>query len=267
MPTKLASNQQQIGAWLLPVASGAATLQHFNLLSEAERIAAQRILSAEEKNIFVVSKAFLRILLQAHTDIPANEWSFETNAFGRPFVKYPAQYRNLYFSVSHTKGLTACVLAETSEIGIDVENITQDRPFIDIARSFFSSKEFDVLAATPRQELNRKFYAYWTLKEAYVKAMGIGLSISLSSFWFDLKPRPHIFFCAESEQNPDEWRFLSHSLTDQIHLSLAIRTLAMADVDLRLSWVQPDFLAAVQLQTRSDIAMLAKGIHATSIET
>jgi 4'-phosphopantetheinyl transferase len=267
MSTKLISSQQRIHAWLLPVASGAATLQHFNLLSEAEQSAAQRILSAEEKNIFVISKAFLRVLLQSYTDIPANEWGFETNAFGRPFVKYPAQYRNLYFSVSHTKGLTACVLAETSEIGIDIENITQDRRFIDIARGFFSSKEFDVLAATPRQELNRKFYAYWTLKEAYVKAMGVGLSLSLSSFWFDLKPRPHIFFCAESKQKSDEWRFLSHSLTDQIHLSLAIRTLTMADVDLCLSWVEPDFLAGLQLVTRSDIAMLAQGIHANSIKT
>jgi 4'-phosphopantetheinyl transferase len=266
MSTRLASTQQGIHAWLLPVASGAATLQHFILLSDAEQKTAQRILSAEERNIFVISKAFLRVLLQSRTNVPADQWGFESNAFGRPFVEYPADYRNLYFSVSHTKGLTACVLAETSEIGIDVENISQDRGFIDIARGFFSSKELDVLTATPRKELNRKFYAYWTLKEAYVKAMGIGLSISLSSFWFDLESSPHISFCAESEQKSDEWRFLSHPLTDQIHLSLAIRTLATADVDLRLNWVEPDFLSGLRLQTRFDTTMLAKGSHASSIE-
>lgn len=243
--------------WLLPTPphSPAPAAPYLDLLSKAEQEAAQRILIASEKTLFIRSKAFLRTLLHARTHVPPNQWCFGSNAFGRPFVESPPAYRHLHFNVSHTLGLTACVISEIAQIGIDVENVTQERDFLAMARGFFASSESERLAATPEAELSRSFYAYWTLKEAYVKAKGIGLSMPLSSVSFDLSDTPRVAFHADEEAHPDGWRFLSTPVTDEAMLALAVGIDADAEVQVAIHWAAPEFLDGLNVESTYTCAL------------
>lgn len=251
------SPRHRVDVWLLPtpVHSPVPVTPYLDLLSEAEQIAAQRVLIADEKSLFIRSKAFLRMLLSARTHVPSDQWSFGCNVFGRPFVESPLAYRHLHFNVSHTKGLTACVISELAEIGIDVENVVQERDFLAIARGFFAPSESKRLAATPTADLSRSFYAYWTLKEAYVKAKGIGLSIPLSSVSFDLSDAPGIAFHTQAEAHPDGWRFLSTPVADETILALAIGIEADGEVDVAMHRVAPEFLGGLKVESSYSCAL------------
>jgi 4'-phosphopantetheinyl transferase len=246
-----------VDVWLLPTPphSPAPITPYLDLLSEAEQVAAQRVLIADEKNLFIRSKAFLRMLLCARTHVPSDQWNFGCNAFGRPFVESPPAYRHLHFNVSHTKGLTACVISELAEIGIDVENVAQERDFLAMARGFFSPSESERLAATPAADLRRSFYAYWTLKEAYVKAKGNGLSIPLSSVSFDLSDAPGIAFHAEAEVHPHGWRFLSTPVADETILALAIGIDADCELDVAMHRLAPEFLGGLKVESSYSCAL------------
>ncbi|KDB06340.1 4'-phosphopantetheinyl transferase [Burkholderia sp. lig30] len=243
--------------WLLqtPPHSLAPVTPYLDLLSKAEQEAAQRILITSEKNLFIRSKAFLRMLLCARTHVAPDQWRFGCNAFGRPFVESPLAYSHLHFNVSHTKGLTACVISELVEIGIDVENVAQERDFLAMARGFFAHSESERLAATPEADLSRNFYAYWTLKEAYVKAKGMGLSIPLSSMSFDLSDASGIAFHAEAEAHPDGWRFLSTPVADEAMLALAIGIDADTEVEIAMHRVAPEFLGGLNVESSYTCAL------------
>lgn len=251
------SPPHRVDVWLLPTPphSPAPITPYLDLLSEAEQVAAQRILIADEKKLFIRSKAFLRMLLSARTHVPPDQWNFGCNAFGRPFVESPLAHRHLHFNVSHTKGFTACVISKLANIGIDVENFSQERDFLAMARGFFAPSESERLAATPAADLSRGFYAYWTLKEAYVKAKGIGLSIPLSSMSFDLSNAPDIAFHAEAEGDPDEWRFLSTPVADQTILALAIGIDADGEVDVAMHRIAPEFIGGLKVESSYSCAL------------
>ncbi|MDN7428168.1 4'-phosphopantetheinyl transferase superfamily protein [Burkholderia sp. AU45388] len=251
------SSPHRVDVWLLPTSphSSAPVTPYLELLSKAEQEAAQRVLIASEKNLFIRSKAFLRMLLCARTHVAPDQWRFGGNAFGRPFIESPLAYRHLHFNVSHTKGLTACVISRLVEIGIDVENVTQERDFLAMARGFFVHSESERLAATPEADLSRNFYAYWTLKEAYVKAKGMGLSIPFSSMSFDLSDASGIAFHTEAEAHLDRWRFLSTPVTDETMLALAIGIDADTEVEVAMHWVAPEFLRGLNVESSYTCAL------------
>lgn len=241
----------RVDVWLLstPQHSLVPIGPYLDLLNKAEQEAAERVLIASEKNLFIRSKAFLRMLLSARTRVAPEQWGFGHNPFGRPFIESPPAYNQLHFNVSHTKGLTVCAISELAEIGIDVENVAQERDFLAMARGFFAHSECQWLAVTPEADLRRNFYALWTLKEAYVKAKGMGLSIPLSSMSFDLSDGSAIAFHAGSEAHPDRWRFLSMPLTDEAMLALAIRIDADIEVEIAMHRVAAEFSGGLNVES------------------
>lgn len=94
-------------------------------------------------------------------------------------------------------------------IGVDLENINTKRPTIEIADRYFSAREFEDLNSFPVNEQYERFFHYWTLKEAYIKAMGRGLSLPLSrfSFYFSGERDIKISFDPRLTDRPEHWRF------------------------------------------------------------
>lgn len=103
------------------------------------------------------------------------------NKYGKPYIK---DIENFYFNISHSGNYVVIGVSE-KEIGIDIER--KDRVDYRIAERFFSKKEVrDIFSCSSEQDRIDKFYQIWTLKESYVKALGKGLYIPLSSFEFDI---------------------------------------------------------------------------------
>ncbi|MEW5755627.1 MAG: 4'-phosphopantetheinyl transferase superfamily protein [Pseudomonadota bacterium] len=226
----------QIDLWLFSVGilTDALRNEYENILSGEEHDFCNKIAIQDKKDLFISSKVLLRKLLYCYTSVPASQWRFAINSFGRPCISEPSQYRSVQFNISHAKGLMACSISTFHEVGVDVENISRDRDFLGISRAFFCEREVDSLTSAPSHEVGRMFYTYWTLREAYLKAKGVGLSSPLSSFWFEQVPFPRICFRHECKEAGKRWRFVSKRITDEHILALAIRANHKANINVRV---------------------------------
>jgi 4'-phosphopantetheinyl transferase len=120
--------------------------------------------------------------------------------------------------------MAVCAVARRRAVGIDVENRLRPMRFMQVARRFFAPSEVEALTALPEEERPAGFYRFWTLKEAYVKARGVGIaSMPLASFWFrldDAAPPAISFAHPEAEQR--RWEFSLFHPTDRHIVALAV---------------------------------------------
>jgi 4'-phosphopantetheinyl transferase len=150
-----------------------------DLLDAEERERAARFKFPAPRNQFVISRALLRRALGRYRQIEAREVRFRTTANGKPEL---SESGDLHFNLSHSEGVTVFALARHRQVGIDVERIRQDTNALELAERFFSRPEVQWLRSQPAAQHIPSFFTCWTAKEAYIKAQGEGLSLSLSSF-------------------------------------------------------------------------------------
>jgi 4'-phosphopantetheinyl transferase len=169
------------------------------LLEAEERERAARFKFPGPRDQFVISRALLRRALGCYLRIDAREVRFRTTANGKPELaatselhsggRRPEDLRSedlrsedLRFNLSHTEGAAVFAIARNRQVGVDVERIRADTNAMELAQRFFSHPEVQWLRSQPASELVSAFFVCWTGKEAYIKAHGEGLSMSLSSF-------------------------------------------------------------------------------------
>ena len=160
----------------------------WDLLSHSERGRASRFVVPADRHRFVLAHAALRVILSRYIRNAPTLLTFETNAYGRPELSTSAGGRPLRFNLSHTYGLIAVAVCREYDIGVDVEctlrRSTAD--WFELAARFFSPFETAALRRLANEQRDQRFLQVWTLKEAYIKARGLGLSIPLHAFSFDL---------------------------------------------------------------------------------
>eukprot|EP01047_Picozoa_sp_COSAG01_P000710 COSAG01_NODE_14_length_41020_cov_40.702133_2_plen_227_part_00 len=135
--------------------------------------------SYSSKLISELSYLYLSRAIAYHLDVDISEIKFERNKYGKPFIK-----NNLiYFNLSHCAKHIAFCLSFMGPVGIDIENISRSIDFLKLAKRYFHTSEFTYLSSLPSiEDLHREFYLIWTQKEAYVKAIGRGISYGLNNF-------------------------------------------------------------------------------------
>jgi 4'-phosphopantetheinyl transferase len=179
------------------------------MLDPDELVRADRYHFASDRNIYTAAHALLRFMLSEATGISTKLWRFVTGEFGKPALAANFHECNLHFNISHTRGLVACAIAR-HEVGVDVER--SDRKIdLDIARHYFAPEEVSLMRSFPRSEQDKIFFRLWSLKEAFIKATGEGLSRPLDSFGFAFEP-VRIAFHPERDghpgrNDPTEWQF------------------------------------------------------------
>ena len=131
--------------------------------------------------------------------------------YGKPEIDTPVLHRQLRFSISHTEGLIACLVAIDHEVGVDVECVDRVDDVIDIAVRYFGRAESASLLELPRHEQIRRCFELWTLKEAYAKARGLGVLIPFDAVVFEFdgeaRPRPTARFGSALSDDASRWRF------------------------------------------------------------
>lgn len=153
------------------------------LLSVDERARWQRFAREEDRCRFLLARALVRTVLARRLGCEPASLVFSADAHGKPRLQHPSGTA-LQFNLSHTRGLCALVLGSGAELGVDVENFDREVEVLALARRFFATPEvlaLEALAPRPQREL---FFALWTLKEAWVKAKGLGLRVPLDEFSF-----------------------------------------------------------------------------------
>ena len=166
---------------------------------------------------FLVGRGMLRTLLQRYTGVEASRWQFELGPYGRPdAVCGDAGVAAPRFSLSHSRGTSIAAFSfDVDEVGADVE--ARDRmAHADLARRYFAPTEAEVVEQATETDRGELFLRFWTLKEAYVKAVGQGISLGLDTFAFSLRGQlpPTVSF-ASPGNDPSQWHFYEQSWDDQ----------------------------------------------------
>jgi 4'-phosphopantetheinyl transferase len=151
-------------------------------LNEDESARADRFHFERHRRRFVLARGFLRALLARYLEIGPEEVRFVYGPYGKPSLADKHIASGLRFNASHSHELAVYALVQEREIGIDVEYVKQEFAGEDIARHFFSAYEVQTLLALPENEQPAAFFRCWTRKEAYIKAIGTGLSHPLDEF-------------------------------------------------------------------------------------
>lgn len=194
------------------------------LMTDAERARQRRYLLARSRHEHLVTRALLRTTLSRYAGRDPTAWRFVENRYGRPELA-PGSECGLRFNVSHTDGLIACAVTRGREVGVDVEALDRRGQTVEVAERFFAPREVAALRALPAAEQRERFFTYWTLKEAYIKARGMGLAIPLARFWFDVgaPERIGIAFDPRLEDDPAEWQFELHRPSARHRLAVGVR--------------------------------------------
>ena len=152
------------------------------LLTPEEREWVRRLRFERDRRRYAVGRLWLRWLLAAHLGAALAEIRFHEGLYGKPALAGPGDVRGLRFSASYSGELGLFALARDIEVGVDVERVRDDVDVEQIAASLFAQGERAALRRLGGQVRIRAFFTCWTRKEAYVKALGVGLSLPLDSF-------------------------------------------------------------------------------------
>lgn len=190
------------------------------LLSDDEVAQEGRFYFADDRKRYLVTRAMVRMVLSRYARIAPEHWAFSKNAYGRPaiadaIVEAEAQARGLSFNLSHTRGLIALAVTRGRELGIDVENIATRAVSLDVAERFFSPIEVAELACVAADRQQDRFFEYWTLKESYIKARGMGLSLPLDRFSFSFPHHSAVSLSIDPDlqDRADRWSFWQYRPT------------------------------------------------------
>lgn len=181
---------RDIDVWPVHIEGSDAVVARFeSYLTPAEIVRASAFRFQHLRRSFVLTLGALRFLIGAYLGIAPEKVFIRQGPNGKPSLamreRTPPAFQ---FNVSHSGDLALFAFTRGCEIGVDVELI---RPLADlalVASRFFCQEETDELLALPSVERERAFFLCWTRKEAYIKAVGEGLSIPLDSFRVTLRP-------------------------------------------------------------------------------
>jgi len=154
-------------------------------LSEDERARHARFKFESDRDIYLVAHALVRRMLSNLTGAASDALQFVAGEHGRPEIVAPGPAAAFRFNLSHTHGLVACAVTREADIGVDVEYVERKVDVLNVADHVFSVREVEGLAALSGEAQRERFFELWTLKEAYIKAIGKGLSAPLRSITFE----------------------------------------------------------------------------------
>ncbi|HJU91868.1 MAG TPA: 4'-phosphopantetheinyl transferase superfamily protein [Pyrinomonadaceae bacterium] len=194
----------EIHVWRVDLEQPEEVVQQFrSTLEDDELNRADRFHFDKDRRAFTVSRGFLRHVLGRYTATKPEALRFSYGPYGKPSLDQNDS--SLRFNMSHSRGVGLVAVSEAKELGVDVEYIRADFASEDIARRFFSANEVAAFNALPIQQRVAAFFRCWTRKEAYIKAIGRGLSQALDGFDVTLAPEAPPALLRADEDDASRW--------------------------------------------------------------
>ncbi len=241
-PTLLAALQSEFHIWTaVPNAIGAKQLatQYLPLFDAEECKRYQRFHFDDDRLHYLAAHALLRQVLSSYAPFRPEQWRFMRGAYGKPEIASAPGLPPLHFNLSHTRGMVACIVAYDCPCGIDVEEIRPIKDFRPVVEAVFSDAEITYLDAQDEAAWLQHFFSIWTLKEAYAKAVGLGLSAPLRQISFNIDtPQARVHFVDGKERDSAQWLFhcckptVSHLLAIAAKPTVPIVNIVCRDFDL-----------------------------------
>jgi len=173
----------EVHVWSVSLNSEPAPLTALNvLLSDEEHDRARRFHFDHHRRRFIVARATLRILLGRYLQKRGEEICFEYGPKGKPCLGGSDGGSGLRFNISHSDELALMAFCLSEEVGVDVEAVREMDDAESILKHYFCPEEIEQWLSLPAGLRTRGFFDCWTRKEAYIKAVGDGLSLPLDEF-------------------------------------------------------------------------------------
>mgnify|MGYP002632736864 FL=1 len=195
-------------------------------LTKTELARYQRFQLDRHRKQLLLGQMLIRSVLSLYDqsiDRPA--WRLIQNEYGKPAIHPDQQTLPLFFNLTHSGEKLVLAVAGFECIGVDIEQCSKQRRLGRLAARYFSARETAELQATAEQDQLRRFYELWTLKEAYIKACGLGLAIPLHhfSYSFPTDAKLAISFDSARADDPELWQIWQLGAGDQFKLALAAK--------------------------------------------
>ena len=158
-----------------------------SILNDHERARHLRYRHQRDRQLHLLARVMCRtILSRCQPDILPQQWEFQPGPHGKPEVVGPKFNGSpLHFNLTHTEGVVVLAVSRAGAVGVDVERTDRPIDHQGLANRYFAEVEAEAVKNCPVENRGGLFYRIWTLKEAYVKAVGQGLAHALDSFWFE----------------------------------------------------------------------------------
>ena len=196
-----------------------------DVLPAEELDRAGRFAFPKDRRLYVIARAHIRLVLSQYARVRPIDWRFRATTFGKPFIANQHESAPLCFSLSHTAGMVSSLVSRVEDSGIDTEHVERQTDCLKLAKYAFTPGESAALELLSGVELKWRFYEYWTLKEAYSKARGLGLSIGLDQISFAIDQN-HITPTFESSlgEKAKDWHFKSVRPSPSHQLGIAMKS-------------------------------------------
>lgn len=189
-------------------------------LSEEEKARGERFVNPEHSRRFLLAQAILRDVLSRYLEQSPDSLIFKRTEHGKPFL----ENHRLKFNLSHSCDRVLVGLSTESEVGVDIEYTQNLHRFDELIERFFSPSEYEAFLSYSSEEEQRfAFYRGWTRKEAYLKAIGLGLSFPLNEFVVSLAPNEmHALLSVKDDRSVrSKWTVFSFDVDDDYLASVA----------------------------------------------
>ncbi len=204
-PQSLSLKAGQVHVWRISLEQEEQLLDRFRrTLAPEELDRAGRFRFERLQKHFVAGHGFLRSVLARYLSVPPEDLKFTYNAYGKPSL---AGEESLQFNMSHSHEIGLVAVTRDAAVGVDVEHIRADFASDEIARRFFSRVEVETFNSLSKEEQVAAFFRCWTRKEAYIKAIGKGLSQPLDGFDVTLAPAEPAALLRPGDEDTATWSF------------------------------------------------------------
>ncbi len=211
------------------------------LLTDDELRRMHRYVFERDRLTQLVARVLVRTTLSRYAPaVSPAEWVFATGDHGQPVLSAPAAAPTIRFNLTHTDGLVALLVSCEREVGLDAEDATRVGQHLDHPEHFFAPTELAGISQLEGPACQRRFYELWTLKEAYLKARGLGLALPLDRFALTIGDDPSaglaIAFAPPIDDDPSRWQLWQQRLGERHQLAAVIDRGQAADdlaIDLR----------------------------------
>jgi 4'-phosphopantetheinyl transferase len=230
-PAVLDLESHQVDIWRARLNLPTDTLKTLEATLSVDEIQrADRFHFQRDKDRFIAAHGCLRDILARYHHWEPEQLTFSANDYGKPALSTDLSERRLDFNLSHSEDLVLVAVTWERKVGVDLERIRQGISSQVIARRYFSRSEFIELLGLPFEQREVGFFNCWTRKEAYIKAQGLGLSLSLESFDVSLGPNePAILRATRPDpQEASRWILLSLEIRPGYAAALAVEGAAVS---------------------------------------
>lgn len=201
------------------------TSTYDNLLAQEEKERCDRFRHVTSRERYLIARWLLRTSLSRYVDIDPRDWQFSKNQFGRPEIALP-NLSALRFNLSYSGEAALLGVAWARDIGVDLEYVNTSIDVMQLARHHFAPLEVEQLESVPDKRRRDLFFTIWTLKEAYVKARGMGLSFPLKEFAV-FPNNDHGSALTASlawDPAPESWWLTERRISRKYHAALVVRS-------------------------------------------